>query len=279
MTDGLVAALARCQAKFPPIVKSQTATVPTKSGGQYSYAYADTADVLAAVRPVLAAEGIVVSQYTEITELDGVVLITTLMYSLDEGMSSRFPLHIAGLNAQGVGSLMTYHRRYQLCALLGVHPVGDDDDGNLAATAQTYARRPVEGEGAASRLGNTANPAAPSRPEPLPQVAISQPEKPLAAMTMRELIDFARENSITVSGSKTEIVRILEPLVRAASGEEPFFDNDAVPPQNDAYTKGNSTKLDPEQVPFEPKLAPSVADEFRNLPPKVRDSVRRGNDE
>ena len=128
MTDNLVAALARCQAKFPPIVKSHTN--PAFKGSQY----ADVADVLAAVRPVLAAEGIVVSQFTEVGEEGGVILTTALRLGTDF-LLSQFPLYVAGQTAQQVGSLLTYHRRYQLCAILGVHPVGDDDDGNLAATA------------------------------------------------------------------------------------------------------------------------------------------------
>ena len=140
MSDNLVAALARCQAKFPPIVKGHDN--PAFKGSKY----ADVADILAIVRPVLAAEGIAVSQYTETDgETGAVTLITSLLYGpggLGSGMSSAFPLHIAGLTDQQVGSKLTYNRRYQLCALLGVHPVGDDDDGNLAATAT----QPVESE-------------------------------------------------------------------------------------------------------------------------------------
>lgn len=124
--DGLISALARAQSKFPPIVKTHSNPAFRRSQ------YADVADVLAAVRPVLAAEGIALTQVTN--DEDGVVLITTVQLGA-EMIGSRFPLPVDGLTAQQVGSLMTYHRRYQLCALLGVHPVGDDDDGNVASTA------------------------------------------------------------------------------------------------------------------------------------------------
>jgi hypothetical protein len=62
----------------------------------------------------------------------------------------------------------------------------------------------------------------PTEPVHLPTVPISQPDKPLAAMTVAELIAFARENGVSVSGSKSDIVRTLLPLVRSATGEEPF---------------------------------------------------------
>src|SRR5690606_21803603 len=44
-TPNLAAALAAVQAQLPEIRKGETAVVPTKSGGKYTYSYANLADV------------------------------------------------------------------------------------------------------------------------------------------------------------------------------------------------------------------------------------------
>jgi hypothetical protein len=269
MADGLVAALARCQAKFGPIIKSHTN--PAFKGSQY----ADVADVLAAVRPVLAAEGIAVTQWTSINvDTGGLVLVTSLLLG-EERMDSWFPLYVSGLTDQQVGSKLTYTKRYQLCAILGVHPVGDDDDGNLAATAP--ARRyapPVQGEGEAGGVREAASvlaTAAPSRSEPVDSNALAAatpPDKPIAAMTVAELIRYAREIGVPVSGSKSDMVRTLEPYVLAASGEEPW-DMEPVGGEGEmASATASPSHREPEAIPFEPKVAE------RLLPPDARKSVR-----
>jgi hypothetical protein len=227
VTDGdtLIAALARCQAKFPAITKGHD------NAAYRGSKYADVADVLEAVRPVLAAEGIVVTQSTRIGDEGGVTLVTTLQCAFDEfEMTSEFPLYVAGQTAQQVGSLITYHKRYQLCAILGVHPVGDDDDGNLAATAPArtaYAshRDPVFGKEVKGEPYD-ANQA-------YVLAAANPPEKPLAAMTAGEMARYGESIGVRVSGNKSEIMRQLEPYLRAATGEEPFDTSGPPAPAHD----------------------------------------------
>ncbi len=121
----LVAALARAQAKFTKIDKGQ-------ENKHFGSQYADIAAVLAVVRPVLAAEGIAVVQPIRLT-VDGCELVTALLKG-EERIESVLPLDVDG-KEQALGSRLTYLRRYQLCALVGVHPEGDDDDGNAASEA------------------------------------------------------------------------------------------------------------------------------------------------
>lgn len=121
--QSLVASLARAQLAFGSIKKSHTNAA--YAGSQY----ADIADVLAVVRPVLAAEGIAVVQPVRVTA-DGCELVTALLKG-EERMESVMPLDV-DVKAQALGSSLTYLRRYSLCALVGVHPEGDDDDGNAA---------------------------------------------------------------------------------------------------------------------------------------------------
>ena len=54
--DGsLVAALARAQAKFTTVAKSHTAEVPTKTGGKYSYTYANRKLTRSTIAPEIKA--------------------------------------------------------------------------------------------------------------------------------------------------------------------------------------------------------------------------------
>lgn len=201
---GLVAALARCQAKFPAIVKSHTN--PAFKGSQY----ADVADVLDAVRPVLAAEGLVITQPTKLTER-GTVLVTKLMHVSGGVLESEFLLPVEGLSAQQVGSLFTYHKRYQACAICGVHPVGDDDDGNLAATAPPRQRYNETAPSVGASSGATTN------------VPDDWETRPLLSMTFTELRAVAERVGHAFSGgSKSELVRQLQPIMDARTGAEPF---------------------------------------------------------
>jgi hypothetical protein len=131
MTDDLVASLARAQANMPPIPKNH-------ENKHFGSRYADIADVLAVVRPVLAAEGIALVQATRITE-QGTELVTALLKGM-ERLESVLPLQM-DQKAQDLGSRLTYLRRYALCALVGV-AAEDDDDGNAASTAPPRTRVP-----------------------------------------------------------------------------------------------------------------------------------------
>jgi hypothetical protein len=134
----LASALAEVQAKLPEIRKGETATVQTKTGGSYKYSYADLADVSQVILPLLGQHGL--SWITRPTMLDGrFVLVYELLHSSGETRVGEYPLPDRG-TPQEIGSAITYARRYALCAVTGVAPAADDDDGQ-AATAQAQRDR------------------------------------------------------------------------------------------------------------------------------------------
>lgn len=136
--DNLAAALAAVQADLPSIVKGETATVPTKSGGQYKYSYADLADVSQVILPLLGKHGL--SWITRPTLTDGrFVLAYELLHTSGESRTGEYPLPDRG-TPQEIGSAITYARRYALCAVTGVAPAADDDDG-AAATQRAQRER------------------------------------------------------------------------------------------------------------------------------------------
>ena len=126
----LTAALAAFQAHVPTIEKGKTARVPMKSGGQYSYDYADLTDVTAKVLPALGAEGLAWITRTEFTDTGRFVLTYALRHESGEQVTGTWPLP-ADVPPQALGSALTYARRYALTAVTGVAPGGDDDDAAL----------------------------------------------------------------------------------------------------------------------------------------------------
>lgn len=121
----LAAALAATQAEL----------VDPKKGSvnpHFKNRYADLADVLSAVRPVLTRNGLAVVQGTESSSLGAVTVTTMLVHTSGQWVRSSLTLPVGKPDAQGFGSAITYARRYSIAALVGVAP-DDDDDANLAS--------------------------------------------------------------------------------------------------------------------------------------------------
>jgi hypothetical protein len=143
--ESLAAALAMAQGEFTAPPKSKTADVPMKSGGRYSYSYADLAEVIETIRPVMTKHGLSVSQLPSRTE-QGFELVTRLMHKSGQWIEGSIPLP-EGRSPQELGSLLTYYRRYALCGVTGV--AADEDD---------------DGKGAGKDTKPPSKPSAPSKP-------------------------------------------------------------------------------------------------------------------
>lgn len=132
--DELIGALCDAQAEYAVVKKDRTANIKTQSGAQFSYSYATLAAVLEATRPVLNRHGIVIVQSPMVTGTDrGTVvrLDTRFVHKSGQWIGSVLSLPLHNTDPQGLGSLLTYLRRYALSALAGVASE-DDDDGHQA---------------------------------------------------------------------------------------------------------------------------------------------------
>lgn len=140
----LFGALAKAQGEFPPITRDREVEVTMKSGGKYTFSYAQLAGAIEITRPVLAANGLAVTQF--LTSLDDgrAAIATTVMHEGGGFLSGTIPMKTDGLDAQGVGSLITYTRRYAYFGALNLAPV-DDDDAN--AVTGNKARNTTRGNG------------------------------------------------------------------------------------------------------------------------------------
>lgn len=104
--------------------------------------YADLASCWDACREPLSKNGLAIIQSPEIGP-DGLTLTTLLTHCTGQWIKNVFRLMPKDDTPQGVGSALTYARRYALTALIGIAQV--DDDGN-AASGRNGAHDP-EGEG------------------------------------------------------------------------------------------------------------------------------------
>jgi len=114
-------------------VAAQKATESIKkaaSNPAFRSTYADLAHVVEGVIPALNANGVGVMQFPG---FDGqmVSLTTTLLHESGASVTATLHLRPSKTDPQGVGSAITYGRRYALLAMTGAAP--EDDDGNAAS--------------------------------------------------------------------------------------------------------------------------------------------------
>ena len=94
--------------------------------------YASLSSVMDSVLPALTKHGLFLSQ--GITDANnGQIIITTAVYdSADYALLATYPIDTSGMNAQQIGSAITYAKRYSLASAFA--RVADvDDDGNSAS--------------------------------------------------------------------------------------------------------------------------------------------------
>lgn len=90
--------------------------------------YASLAAILEGIKQPLAMSGLTFVQFPSGTN----GLTTRLMHESGEWMEDTFTMTPSKNDPQGVGSAITYQRRYSLGAVLGIS-TEDDDDGNAAS--------------------------------------------------------------------------------------------------------------------------------------------------
>lgn len=96
----------------------------------FKSSYATLSNVWDACRKPLSDNGLSIIQCPEESE-NGIVIETMLIHSSGQWIKSRYAIPVSKLDAQAVGSAITYGRRYALSAIVGIAP--EDDDGNAAA--------------------------------------------------------------------------------------------------------------------------------------------------
>lgn len=178
---------------------SSTAEVPTKDGGRFSYKYAKLATILTAVRPVLARYGLAVVQLVE-SDHDTLSVTTVLRHRSGGSITSGSLTTRMLPNPQQMGGVVTYFRRYQLCALLGIAPEEDDDD------AQAASRQAPPSKSKAAKRTAASEPEAPPYPDDVPPPSARRPSAELTDAQRRTIMGLF--SSLGLSGDDMRDARL-----------------------------------------------------------------------
>lgn len=130
--DTLWSALLAAQREMPAVEKDSTAKVQGKSKAgrdyEYSYQYVSFDQLLSKALPVLHKHGIVLLQMPSALPDGSPSLTTALIHGPSgERIEREMPLLLAANDPQGLGSAITYARRYAVTAFLGISGQKDDD--------------------------------------------------------------------------------------------------------------------------------------------------------
>lgn len=192
----LFAALAAAQGEFGVLTKTHTAKVKSATA-DYEYKYADLADVIAAVRPALTAQGLCLVQIPDVDQGEKYTWIglTTILAHGPTGarLETLLQMSCEGSTPQKIGSGITYARRYALSALLGLAP--DSDDDGRVASERERPERPAPAQQTRQQQPNRNDRRSPPPPKdepPPPKEAAPSPELEKARRYLRKhKIDFA----------------------------------------------------------------------------------------
>jgi hypothetical protein len=123
--DQVSAALVACQGALRPAPKDA-------SNPAFKTRYADLPSVMEAIREPMLANGLAIQHQQLPGEPGRLYLRTVLRHKSGQFLACVGVFPLSKQDAQGMGSALTYARRYGTTAMLGV--VQDDDDGNAASS-------------------------------------------------------------------------------------------------------------------------------------------------
>lgn len=127
----LAKAMAKAQGDLGPVLKDKT-------NPAFRSKYADLGAVLEAILPALNQAGLSLVQSPSYDgSLVGVTSI--LLHESGEWMEATLHMKPVKMDPQGIGSCITYARRYAALAIAGAAP--EDDDGNAASAAEPRGQR------------------------------------------------------------------------------------------------------------------------------------------
>lgn len=133
-------AMVAFQETCPPIERTSTAKIATRSGAGYEYKFADFEQIVETVRPHLQRHGL---SFTFDSTTDGKMLTCTCVLRHVNGHSipSSFTLPTDTASAmsaqQAVGAALTFAKRQCIVSVLGLSLTDPDPDGGAGTTPIT----------------------------------------------------------------------------------------------------------------------------------------------
>lgn len=125
-----------------------------KSNPFFNSSYADLAGAIDTAKEPLASNGLSVVQVPGAMTVDGTAsLETVLLHSSGQWISETMQIRPVKNDPQGLGSALTYARRYAYMAVVGL--ASEDDDGNAASVVENKAKT-IGGKVAVDPISSTA---------------------------------------------------------------------------------------------------------------------------
>lgn len=155
---------------IPDLIKAQALIKPILKKGENPHFHSDYAeykDVVEEVKRVLNENSMWLSHPCHIVESGALVMETVVVHTSGEWISNELPVINKAGTDQGLGSSLTYTKRYSLEALMGISTTGDDD-GNAA----TEPKVPPQNTGPKAIISEGAKEAARSM-----RIGLSSPHK------------------------------------------------------------------------------------------------------
>jgi hypothetical protein len=122
------------------VQRAMPAIEPNATNPHFKSKYVSLDHLLAVTLPILHRHGVVLVQNP--TNIEGAPALKTTFIHAESGdiQFDVMPLVLDKENSQGLGSALTYCRRYMLAAALGISSE-KDDDGNAASPQEPKAKR------------------------------------------------------------------------------------------------------------------------------------------
>jgi len=132
----------------PALIKAQSQMQGISKEGKnpaFKSKYVTLDSILDTLRPILTSNGLMLTQGSQQPEtMQAVTVESCIIHTSGEWISTTVTIPVTKPDAHGLGSALTYGRRYSVSALLAIS-ADEDDDANGAVTAQVDYRRGPQG--------------------------------------------------------------------------------------------------------------------------------------
>ena len=132
----------------PALIKAQSQMQGISKEGKnpaFKSKYVTLDSILDTLRPILTSNGLMLTQGSQQPEtMQSVTVESRIIHTSGEWISTTVTIPVTKPDAHGLGSALTYGRRYSVSALLALS-ADEDDDANGAVTAQVDYRRGPQG--------------------------------------------------------------------------------------------------------------------------------------
>jgi hypothetical protein len=132
----------------PALIKAQSQMQGISKEGKnpaFKSKYVTLDSILDTLRPILTSNGLMLTQGSQQPEtMQTVTVESRIIHTSGEWISTTVTIPVTKPDAHGLGSALTYGRRYSVSALLAIS-ADEDDDANGAVTSQVDYRRGPQG--------------------------------------------------------------------------------------------------------------------------------------